>query len=95
MDLQKFLDNENRFSHLKRVNPERAETLRSALNTQNMRRHDKMSRLGMDDLDLLDSLKEKVRANLPVILSWHSDRFIAWMAAFPVCCTSACRTWCS
>jgi len=52
-----YLDSQNRFQRLKRTNKDVAATLQSNLSVQTHTKHDKFTKMSMDDYELLDHLK--------------------------------------
>jgi len=58
--ISKYLESENRFRQLQRQHKERAEALQGSLEEWIIGRHDKLLRQSMDDLELLDFLKEQL-----------------------------------
>eukprot|EP00485_Elphidium_margaritaceum_P008311 CAMPEP_0202688700 /NCGR_PEP_ID=MMETSP1385-20130828/4170_1 /ASSEMBLY_ACC=CAM_ASM_000861 /TAXON_ID=933848 /ORGANISM="Elphidium margaritaceum" /LENGTH=1808 /DNA_ID=CAMNT_0049343729 /DNA_START=509 /DNA_END=5935 /DNA_ORIENTATION=- len=58
--IKKYLESENRFRSLQRQHKERAEALQGSLEDWITSRHDKLLRQSMDDLELLDFLKEQL-----------------------------------
>eukprot|EP00484_Ammonia_sp_Unknown_P000272 CAMPEP_0197022220 /NCGR_PEP_ID=MMETSP1384-20130603/3125_1 /TAXON_ID=29189 /ORGANISM="Ammonia sp." /LENGTH=1795 /DNA_ID=CAMNT_0042450221 /DNA_START=521 /DNA_END=5908 /DNA_ORIENTATION=- len=58
--IKKYLESENRFRQLQRQHKERAEALQGSLEDWIVSRHDKLLRQSMDDLELLDFLKEQL-----------------------------------
>eukprot|EP01083_Nonionella_stella_P194368 716915_1 len=68
--IKKYLESENRFRQLQRQHKERADALQGSLETWIHTRHDKLLRQSMDDLELLDFLKESLGEDI------SSDRIL-------------------
>eukprot|EP01083_Nonionella_stella_P091619 256215_1 len=58
--IKSYLESENRFRQLQRQHKERADELQGSLEEWITGRHDKLLRQSMDDLELLDFLKEQL-----------------------------------
>lgn len=56
-DLREYLNNQNRFDRLKRSSKIAAEELQGTLKSSVLHRHDKYSKMAMDDYELLEHLK--------------------------------------
>eukprot|EP01084_Bolivina_argentea_P142821 250868_1 len=62
-EISTYLESENRFRQLQRQHKERADELQGSLENWIVNRHDKLMRQSMDDLELLDFLKEQLDPN--------------------------------
>lgn len=60
MGLDKYLEGQNRFEQLKRMDKKTAGYLQSAFNTEIKSKHDKFFKMSMDDFELLDFLKARL-----------------------------------